>query len=119
MDLTPGMQKYAYLYVKDFAEYVSILVHKNLSSTTSGVYNISSNIVVTLKELIEKIRDRIDGTVPLNFGALPYRSYQSMHLEGDMSKFNSTIEKFKLTDFDQALHQTIDYYLNKHSTDGF
>ncbi|GEO11616.1 NAD-dependent epimerase/dehydratase family protein [Segetibacter aerophilus] len=113
MDLTPGMQKYAYLYVKDFAEYVAILIGKNLSSTAAGVYNISSDRAITLKELIEKIRDRIDASVTLNFGALPYRSYQSMHLEGDMSKFNSTIERIKLTDFDKALYQTIDYYINK------
>jgi nucleoside-diphosphate-sugar epimerase len=119
INLTPGMQQYAYLYVKDFAEYVSLLICKDLSSTTSGIYNISADKVFTLKELIEKMRDRIDPTVPLNFGALPYRPHQSMHIEGDMSKFNAAIEKIRVSDFEEALNKTVDYYINKHTTDGF
>jgi nucleoside-diphosphate-sugar epimerase len=116
MDLTPAMQKYAYLYVKDFAEYVSLLVHKDLASATCGVYNISSDNAVTLKYLIEKIRDGINSTVALNFGSLPYRPYQSMHLEGDMSKFSSNIGKIDLHNFDETLQRTIDYYINKYTS---
>lgn len=104
MNLTGGVQKYAYLYVKDFCEIIKRIVY---SKVESGVYNVSSNNLFKLRQLIEKIRDKVNPTFKLNFGALPYRENQSMHIEGDMSKLEKQIGHFKLTDLDTALDKII------------
>ncbi|SMO61326.1 NAD-dependent epimerase/dehydratase family protein [Solitalea koreensis] len=109
MDFTPGLQKYAYLYVKDLGEITNRMISQPIDS---GIYNVSSNQAITLKVLIEKIRDKIAPTFKLNFGALSYRENQSMHIEGDSSKLINQLGEIQLTDFDQALNSTIEYYIS-------
>jgi UDP-glucose 4-epimerase len=110
MDFTPGEQKYAYLYVKDYA-----LIMKKIITmpVESGVYNISSNQSRTIKSLVEDIRDYINPEFILNFGALNYRNNQSMHMEGDILKLCSQIGEVEFTDFSEALHNSLDCYIKK------
>jgi UDP-glucose 4-epimerase len=110
MDFTPGEQKYAYLYVKDFA----LIINKIITmSVYSGIYNISSNKIRTIKSLIEDIRNSVNPKFILNFGALNYRDNQSMHMEGDILKLSSQIGDIEFTDYNIALQNTIKYYLKK------
>lgn len=111
MDLTPGMQRYAYLYVKDFA--AMLMTIADAENAPSGIFNISSSQPVTLKHLLEKIRDSINPSVSLNFGALPYRSYQTMHMEGNMSKFRQVFGEPVIGSFDQNIANTVAYFINQ------
>jgi len=113
IDLTPGEQMYAYLYVKDFANCVFEIGVNNTDINNSGVYNISGDKTITLRYLIEKIRDKVNPNAKLNFGALQYRAYQSMHMHGDMTKFFTNIASVNFSNFDDALDQTIDFYIKK------
>lgn len=110
MDFTFGEQKYAYMYVKDFAEIIRKVITK---SVDSGVYNISSDNNRTIKSLIENIKNYINPEFILNFGALNYRAGQSMHMEGDIKKITSQIGKIKFSNFDVALQHTLNHYLKK------
>jgi UDP-glucose 4-epimerase len=117
MELTPGLQRYAYLYVEDFSRILcNIALHSK--SSTSGVYNISSINTISLKELVEKIRDVINPSIKLNFGVLPYRYYQTMHMEGDMNKYHNAFGEINYSNFDHKIITTINYYRSKFSADG-
>ncbi|WP_029278145.1 NAD-dependent epimerase/dehydratase family protein [Pedobacter borealis] len=113
MDLTGGEQRYAYLYAPDFSAIVKVIIEQPI---LSGIYNISSNEVHSLKALLELIRDRVNSDFKLNFGVLPYRENQSMHIEGDISKLSAQIKLPNLANFEVALQKTIGYYtLNSNS----
>lgn len=107
MNFTLGEQKYAYLYVKDFALIIDKIV---ASEVQSGIYNVSSEIVRSIRSILEEIRDRINPKFQLNFGALKYRDNQSMHLQGSINKLNDQIGKVEFTDFSIAIENTIRYY---------
>jgi len=107
MDVTAGEQKYAYLYVKDFASIISTIVTLPIDS---GIYNISGQYVVTIRTLLEQIRDIINPGFIFNFGALPYREHQSMHLQGKIDKILNQIKEIEFTDFSVALQNTLTYY---------
>jgi nucleoside-diphosphate-sugar epimerase len=109
VDFTEGNQKYAYLYVRDFAEIIKNIV---LQFVRSGVYNISSDKTITVKELVSTIGRKLNSSSRLNWGALPYRVNQSMHIEGDMSRLMNEIGSCKFTDMDSALDKTIEYYIS-------
>jgi len=111
-DFTNGEQKYAYLYVKDFAAIMNKVVK---SSIQSGVYNVSSSEVRSIKSLIEEVRDYVNPNFVLNFGVLPYRENQSMHMEGDCEKLFSQIGRISSTDFRKALVNTLEYYIKNNS----
>lgn len=110
MDLTPGEQRYAYLYVKDFALILNKII---IMPVEAGVYNISSDKTRSIKSLIEEIRNYINPDFILNFGALQYRKNQSMHMEGNTLKLCSQIGVLEFTDFEQALQNSLKYYLKK------
>ncbi|HQA86000.1 MAG TPA: NAD(P)-dependent oxidoreductase [Bacteroidales bacterium] len=107
MDLTPGEQRYAYLYVKDFAKAIENIIEY---SSKSGIYNLSSDKAISLKTLLNMIKNIVNPNFELNFGALPYRVNQSMLIEGDITKFNSEICKIDTSRFDEKLMKTIKYY---------
>lgn len=110
MDFTPGEQKYAYLYVKDYASIMSRIITMPVES---GIYNISSNETRTIKSLVEYVRDYVNPEFILNFGALNYRNNQSMHMEGDITKLCSQIGEVEFTDYNIALQNSLNYYIKK------
>ena len=112
MDLTPGDQKLAYLYVGECAKAIEMAIY---AEGKSGVYNVCSDKPMALKTLVTKIRDKINPNFKLNFGALQYRYGQSMYMEGDTTALRSNIYNLNTSDFDKKLELTIDYYLKKYS----
>jgi UDP-glucose 4-epimerase len=107
MDFTQGEQKYAYLYVKDFA---SIIEKISVLPINSGIYNISSDNVSSIRTIVEQIRNKINPDFQLNFGVLKYRENQSMHIQGSISKLIDQIGDIEFTDFSVAIENTIRYY---------
>lgn len=107
MDLTPCEQKYAYLYVKDFAKIIHAIISNKINS---GIYNISSENAIAIKELLTYIKNKLDKNFNLNFGKLDYRKHQSMHMEGDIKKLKKEISIDFYTERDEALNKVINYY---------
>lgn len=111
MDMTPGEQRYAYMYVGDLAEIIYNLIK---SSASSGIYNISSKRSISLKEIVEKIIKIVNPIKPqVNFGAIPYRPNQPMLIQGDVSKLETEIGEFNETFFDTNLKKVVEYIINK------
>lgn len=112
MDLTPGEQRLAYLYVGECAKAIEMAIY---ADGKSGVYNVCSDNPTPLKTLVTKIRDRVNPSFKLNFGALPYRYGQCMYMEGDTQALKQNIYQLNTSDFDERLEETIDYYITKYS----
>jgi len=108
IDMTPGEQKYAYMYVEDLANLINKII---LTNVNSGIYNISSSNAISLVELTNKILGLIKPrTSNINFGALPYRENQSMHIQGLTLKIEQELgQKIIETRFDEALSRVVNY----------
>lgn len=107
MDLTLGEQKLAYLYVEEVANAIASSI--NVEGKV-GIYNISSNNPIPLKDLVIKIRNFVNPNFKLNFGALPYREGQSMYMEGNTDKLKTNLYQIQNSNFEEKLKQTITYY---------
>ncbi|OGU43945.1 MAG: hypothetical protein A2000_00935 [Ignavibacteria bacterium GWB2_36_8] len=107
INLTGCEQRYDYLFVKDFCKGIILL----MNSEISGIYNLSSNNSMQLKEILFLIKDILKSKSKLNFGALEYRKNQVIHMEGDSAKFyNET--NFSISPLINSLTETINYYRN-------
>lgn len=110
MDMTPGDQRYAYMYIGDLAGIICNIIN---SSANSGVYNLSSKNSVSLKEIVNKIINILKPTKSqVNFGALPYRENQPMLIQGEVSKLEGEIGEFNETSFDINLKKVVEYVIN-------
>lgn len=111
MDMTPGEQRYAYMYIGDLAE---LILKLTTSTAGSGIYNISSKNSISLKEIVERIIKIINPKeVYVNLGAVPYRENQPMIVQGDISKLEGAIGTIFESSFDDNLRKVVQFNLNK------
>lgn len=112
-DTTAGKQIYSYLYSFDFAKAICQVLG---IQGKSGIYNLSqpyscySNI-----EILTKIKKYLRSEIKINFGAVSYAPHQVQYMDGNVSRFESSFGKIPYTNFDFALHNTIDSLQNNES----
>lgn len=111
MALTPGEQQMAYIYVKDLTEIISNIINTGIPS---GVYNLSGNHPVSIKDLVTKIKDLVNPDYPLVFGDIPYRPNQPMMVMGNTNKLKKALSFVHESDFETNLKNVVHYYI-KHS----
>jgi nucleoside-diphosphate-sugar epimerase len=80
-------QQYDYLHVHDLAAALLVVLRH---PKESGVFNLSSNASLPLKQVVQLIKEYTGCHTEPAFGALPYRPGQSMCMEGDSSRFYQT-----------------------------
>ncbi len=113
MNLTGCEQRYGYLNVKKLA----VAVEKMMKlSSFSGVYNVAAKGSIRLREVIELIISKTNTTGSFNFGALPYRSNQVMHMEGNSEKFTEVFEVSLESELETGIDELIKYYDKKLNT---
>lgn len=107
IELTKGEQVYSYMYVKDFARIIYLILANKIES---GIYNIANSETILLKDFVIMLRDKINKDAKLIFGALPYRENQSMIISSNISKIINQIGDFDFTEISSAIDETIYYY---------
>ena len=116
MLLTPCEQQYDYLYIKDFvAGILNIIKNKRNSS---GIYNMASGVSIILVDILSFLEDRLSpGQKFLQIGALPYRSNQVMHMQGNSTLFFQTFNFKPSYSIYEGLEETVNYY-KTHKSNG-
>jgi UDP-glucose 4-epimerase len=101
--LTRCEQIWDYLYVDDAARAVLAL----LEAPATGVFNLGSGRPVVLRSVIEAIRQELKTELTAEFGAVPYRPDQVMHLEADISKLSGATGWHPQVDLAEGLRLTV------------
>lgn len=109
MDLTPGEQQLPYLYVGECAKAIASPIN---AGDKSGIYNICADNPLPLKTIVSTIRDKVNPSFQLNFGAMPYRFGQSMYMCGNTKKLSDNLYHINTSSFGERMDETIQYYLN-------
>jgi UDP-glucose 4-epimerase len=79
--LTKAEQIWDYIFIDDVAS--AIVAACN--SSAQGLFNLGSGQGNKLRLIVETVRNIIDPSLNIDFGAVPYRGDQVMHLEADIS----------------------------------
>ena len=106
MPLTAGEQLWDYLYADDAAEALCRLA---LNGRSGAVYPVGSGEAKPLRQYLKILRDAIDPSLPLNFGAVPYGEKQVMHLEADITALREDTGFEPMTDFENGIRKTIEH----------
>ena len=100
---TEGTQLWDYLYIKD-AALAALAVMETPRAT--GFFNLASGAPVRIKDIVVKLRDMIAPGMDLQFGEVPFRTDQIMHMEGDPSRLTASTGWTPATTLDQGLEET-------------
>jgi len=93
-------QRYDYLHVHDLARGVLAVLRK---PDGEGVFHLTSNKSVQLKQVVQLVKEVTGCRAEPRLGELPYRPGQSMHMEGDSSRFYRSFEFAPKIPLDQGL----------------
>ncbi|MBS3887268.1 MAG: NAD(P)-dependent oxidoreductase [Firmicutes bacterium] len=105
--LSPGEQRWDYLYVEDAAR---AIWQAATMPAAQGVFNLGSGEAATVKSIVERIRDMIDPSLMLDFGAVPYRPDQVMCLQADISRLQQATGWAPQVSLDEGLKRTVEWY---------
>lgn len=105
-ELTLGTQKWDYLFVEDAARAVTKVAE---SSTGLGQINLGSGRAPTIREIVETLRDVAAPHLSLDFGAVPFRDDQVMHLEANISKLQKETGWVPEVSLIEGLTSTVNY----------
>ncbi|MBR1842183.1 MAG: NAD(P)-dependent oxidoreductase [Oscillospiraceae bacterium] len=108
--LTPGEQKWDYLYSEDAAKALLLAARRG---KCGSVYPLGSGRALPLREYIEILRDTIDPALKLGFGKIEYAPNQVMHLEADISQLYEDTGFKPETQFCDGIKKTIEWVRNE------
>jgi len=108
--LTSCEQRWDYLFGPDAGEAIAAVATAEREPGAKGVFNLGSGQVYTLRHIVELIRDMIDPGLPVDFGAVPYRPDQVMHLEADITRLRAATGWSPATSLEEGLRQTVGWH---------
>ncbi len=101
---TQGTQRWDYLHVDDAARGVLATV---TTPRATGTFNLSSGMPVTVRSVIERLRDLAAPGLELRFGEVPFGPNQIMHMEGVNNRLRSITGWAPRILLDEGLHATV------------
>jgi UDP-glucose 4-epimerase len=104
--LTRCEQMWDYIYVDDVAAAIVAAV----DSDSRGAFNLGAGQAYRLVDIVTRIRDMIDGSPPLRFGAMPYRPDQVMHLEADIARLTAASGWAPKVSIEDGLSRTVKWF---------
>jgi nucleoside-diphosphate-sugar epimerase len=105
---TKAEQIWDFIYVDDV---IDAIVECGENDNTKGIYNLGSGIGYPLKDVITKIRDKINPKISLNFGELPYKFNQTMVLHADITKLRIDSNWSPKIQIEEGIDLTINSFL--------
>lgn len=106
VSFTPAEQMWDYLYSEDAGRALFLIGEK---VTGNHVYCLGSGVKRSLKEYIEIMRDRIDKTLPLGIGDIPYPKNAVMNICADIESLTSDTGWKPQVGFEDGIEKTIKF----------
>jgi nucleoside-diphosphate-sugar epimerase len=104
--LTRCEQLWDYLYVEDAARAIVRL----LGAGARGVFNLGSGQATSLRQIVDTTRDLMHCQVRPEYGAVPYREDQVMHLQADISKLRHATGWLPEIDIEEGLRRSVQHF---------
>lgn len=105
--LTPGTQKWDYLYIDDAARGVLAALHQ---PDAQGIFNLGSGQPVAIRDVAEMLRGIINPKLELGFGEVAFRPDQVMHMQADISRLQNATGWLPQVGLQEGLTHTVNWY---------
>ena len=104
---TLGTQSWDWLHVDDVARAILAVAE---SPSAEGTFNLGSGHAVTVRSVIERIRDLAAPGMELVFGEVPFRPDQIMHMQADVSRLLANVGWAPGISLEEGLEETVAWY---------
>jgi nucleoside-diphosphate-sugar epimerase len=104
-----GSQLRDYLYVKDAAHALALLV----AGDAAGAFNVASGRPISVRDLVTTIAGKLDGADLVRFGEVPLGVDDPPVILGDVNHIGETLDWAPSFVLDDAIEETIDWWRQK------
>lgn len=104
--LTRCEQLWDYLFVTDAAEAITQLIQ----ARCEGVFNLGSGTATPLRQIVKTTQRLMQVDVNPEFGAVPYRADQVMHLQADISKLHKATGWHPVVSMEEGIRRSIEHF---------
>ena len=104
-DMTLGEQNRDFLYINDVVS--GLILCAEAQKYQRETYNLCSGKAVSLKTLVQTIKNQLDSKCNINFGALPYRDNEVWNMVGDNQKIKKQLNFTVQNSLEEGIKQTI------------
>jgi nucleoside-diphosphate-sugar epimerase len=107
--MTEGGQLWDFLYIEDAIRALILLAE---TRSANGIFNLGASKPVSIRHVVELVRNLIDPSIELAFGEVPYGANQVMHLEPDVTRLSTATGWNPSVDLEDGLRRTVEWYRN-------
>ena len=112
LKLTSGEQMRDFIYIDDVVSAYSTLLEKRIDLTNIENIEVGSGVAPSIREFVQMVHKLTASKTELQFGALPYRPNEPMHLQADISQMNALGWSPKFT-LELGLRRTLELEFKK------
>lgn len=107
IDLTLGEQQRDFIYIDDVVKaYLTVIQKEDQLFNSYSSYQVCTNQLISIKDLMNTLKELTNSNSVLNFGAIPYRENELMHSETNNSTLTNLGWKPQYT-IQEGLKKTI------------
>jgi nucleoside-diphosphate-sugar epimerase len=108
LNITSGMQKRDFIYIKDVVMVFSKIIENLKKFKKIDVIEIGSGKPVRIRDFVKTVHMLANSKTELNFGAVPYRENELMYSRADIERMNS-IECSLQYSLNEGIEETIKF----------
>jgi UDP-glucose 4-epimerase len=110
---TAGEQVQDYLFVEDVADAIHEVA---VRPQATGFFDLGSGSGHTVRDVIERVRDLIDPSLPIGIGELAYAADQVMRMEANVERLKQVTGWRPRVDLDTGLRRVVDGFRQTTAT---
>lgn len=99
---SPGEQKRDFIEARNFSREIEILL-RNYQSSVGEIFNLGSGESLSLKEIINFLKEQLKSDSKIEFGAFPYRENEMMDFKLNIDKIKKIDNSFKIKEIKEQL----------------
>jgi nucleoside-diphosphate-sugar epimerase len=109
-NLTTGKQEWDFVYVDDIVNAYMAVLKSYPFKNDHTFYNIGTGKPVSIRSVVEKIRENIGSDIYLPWGSVAHRSNEIWYNSADISKAQTELHWAPQTGFDEGIIKTVTWF---------
>lgn len=119
-NLTTGRQEWDFVYIDDIISAFHAVLKSYPFKDAHSIFNIGTGKAVSIRSVVEKIRDGLGSSIDLPWGSVPHRVNEVWYNSADIHKAKTVLQWEPKTGIDDGITRTITWfreYFKKTSND--